>query len=122
MTDEVKPNAEHASWTFLTNHAHVLICLATEPRMRLRDVDDKVGLTERAVQRIVAELEDGKYIVREREGRRNVYRLDLSKPFRHPIEKHCAIGEIVDFVIGKNPPSQRTTQGDEVDEESELKS
>src|SRR5271165_4959329 len=80
-----------ADWTFLSNHAHVLLCIAQEPGARLRDVAERVGITERAVQRIVADLEEGGYLSREREGRRNHYELHADRPFRHPVEAHWDI-------------------------------
>lgn len=84
-----------ADWTFLTNHAHVLLCVARDPGARLRDVADDVGITERAAQRIVADLERAGYLEREREGRRNRYRLHPEAPLRHPLEQEHAIGEIL---------------------------
>lgn len=84
-----------AEWTFLTNHAHVMLCLARDPGMRLRDVAEKVGITERAAQRIVAELEESGYLRRERTGRRNHYELEPSAPLRHPLESEHQIGELL---------------------------
>ena len=77
-------------WTFLTNHAFVLLSLAREPELRLRDVAAAVGITERAVQRIVAELEEAGYLTRERDGRRNRYRLRIDPGPRHPLERGLA--------------------------------
>lgn len=79
-------------WTFLTNHAHVLLCIAEDPETRLRDVADKVGITERAAQRIVADLESEGYITTERVGRRNRYLVHTELPLRHPLEQHRSIG------------------------------
>src|SRR3982750_3707911 len=73
-------------WAFLSNHAHVLLCIAKEPEVRLREVADRVGITERAVQRIVADLEEGGYLSRSREGRRNRYEVHLGRPLRHSVE------------------------------------
>ncbi|MCI2267208.1 MULTISPECIES: helix-turn-helix transcriptional regulator [Micrococcales] len=84
-----------ADWTFLTNHAHVLLCIAQDPGMRLRDVADAVGITERAAQRIVAELEQAGYLERVRDGRRNRYRLNQELPLRHPLDRDHAVGEIL---------------------------
>ncbi len=84
-----------ADWTFLTNHTHVLLCLARDPSARLRDVADVVGITERATQRIVAELEEGGYLTRTREGRRNRYEIHPDVPLRHPLERDHAIGEVL---------------------------
>lgn len=86
------------TWTFLTNHAHVLLCLARDPEARLRDVAALVGITERATQRIVAELEEDGYLEKEREGRRNRYRLDPDRPLRHPLEADHAVGEVLDVL------------------------
>ena len=82
-------------WTFLTNHAHVLLCVAENPNVRLRDVAAQVGITERAAQRIVTELEDAGYLEREREGRRNIYRLNTAMPLRHPLDRDHRIGELL---------------------------
>jgi predicted transcriptional regulator len=87
-----------SGWTFLTNHAHVLLCLAGDPQMRLRDVADKVGITERAVQRIVSELEEGGYLTRLRSGRRNEYEVHREQPLRHPIEAHRDISALIELV------------------------
>lgn len=82
-------------WTFLTNHAHVLICLALDPEIRMREVAERVGVTERAVQRIIADLEGEGYVVRERNGRRNHYSVDLNRPLRHVVEARRTIGDLV---------------------------
>ena len=84
-----------AEWTFLTNHAHVLLCVTRDPGVRLRDVADSVGITERAAQRIVADLVDAGYLERTREGRRNRYVLNAELPLRHPLEEDHKIGEIL---------------------------
>jgi DNA-binding transcriptional regulator PaaX len=84
-----------STWTFLTNHAHVMVCLGRDPGARIRDVADAVGITERAAQRIVAELEEAGYLVRERSGRRNRYTLHPDMPLRHPLEGGHSIGELL---------------------------
>jgi len=86
-------------WTFLSNHAHVLVCLALNPDARLRDVAAEVGITERAVQGIVGDLEAAGVIVRERQGRRNTYRLNLDAPLRHPLEAHRSIRSLLAMVL-----------------------
>lgn len=88
-----------ADWTFLTNHAHVLFCLAQDPEIRLRDVADRVGITERAVQRIVTELEGAGYITRQRQGRRNTYTVHENKPLRHQIESHRNVAELIKLIV-----------------------
>ncbi len=85
-------------WTFLTNHAHVLLCVARDPGARLRDVAEVVGITERAAQRIVAELEEAGYLTRTRDGRRNRYEVHPSLPLRHPLERDHMVGEILDVL------------------------
>ena len=82
------------SWTFLSNHAHVLLYIARRTDARMREVAAEVGITERAVQRIVAELEDEGYLRHERAGRSNRYRVNLQLKLRHPIEAHCRVGEL----------------------------
>ena len=89
------------AWTFLTNHAHVLLCIAREPEVRMRDVAQLVGITERAVQRIVAELEEAGYLTRSREGRRNRYEVRTDLPLRHPIERHERVASLVELVLGE---------------------
>jgi len=88
-------------WTFLSNHAHVLICLAEDPQLPLRDVAQRVGITERSVQRIVGELEAGGYLVRSREGRCNRYTLRRTQPLRHPIEMHKRVGDLIEMVLDR---------------------
>ncbi|HET7201918.1 MAG TPA: winged helix-turn-helix domain-containing protein [Steroidobacteraceae bacterium] len=91
--------AQTRHWTFLSNHAHVLVCLALDRNARLRDVAGSVGITERAVQKIVSDLEDAGIIVRERSGRRNSYRLNAGVPLRHPLESHCTVGTLLALLL-----------------------
>ena len=90
---------EAPHWNFFTNHAHVLICLARNPEQPLREVALSVGITERAVQRIVAELEEAGYIERERVGRQNHYVIHAEGRLRHPLEAHRSIGDLMDVVV-----------------------
>lgn len=85
----------NASWTFLTNHTHVLLCLYQQPDARLRDVAKAVGITERMVQRIIAELEQAGYLHITKHGRRNHYTLRLQARLRHPLEQQHTIGELL---------------------------
>ncbi|MEM9457885.1 MAG: winged helix-turn-helix transcriptional regulator [Myxococcota bacterium] len=87
------------SWTFLSNHAHVLICLARDPDARLRDVAEHVGITERAAHRIVTELEDGGVITRTRSGRRNHYEIDPKASMRHPMESNRTVGSLLAILL-----------------------
>ena len=85
-------------WTYLSNHAHVLVCLARDPELRLRDVARLVGLTERGVSRILSELENSGILEKERVGRRNRYKLHLDTPLRHPLEKHATVADLMGLV------------------------
>ena len=87
-------------WTFLTNHAHVLIVLHAQPGIVLREVAVKVGITERAVQRILHDLEEAGIILREKVGRQNVYEVVLDQRLRHPIEAHRKIGDLLKLISG----------------------
>ena len=98
---KVKPIAEPeigSGWTFFGNHTHVLVCLTNDGDIKVRDIAAQVGITERAVMRILSELEANGVIAREREGRRNRYQIDESLPLRHPLEHHCTIGDVLRLV------------------------
>ncbi|HYP15119.1 MAG TPA: winged helix-turn-helix domain-containing protein [Bryobacteraceae bacterium] len=94
-------------WTFLTNHSHVLLCLAEDPEIRLRDVAEKVGITERAAQRIVADLQNEGYITAERIGRRNRYVVHPEAPLRHPMEERNAVGTLLNLLGIPSPTPKR---------------
>lgn len=89
-------------WTFLTNHSHVLVLVARNPSLVLREVAHQVGITERAVQRIIADLEAGGFVKREKVGRQNHYQIQASRPLRHPIESHRTIGELLTLLNSSN--------------------
>lgn len=91
-------------WTFLTNYAHVLAVLHSDPDKVLREVAIVVGITERAVQRIIQDLEEEGFIQRERVGRQNHYRILKDRPLRHPVETHCMIGDLLKLISGKQSP------------------
>lgn len=84
-----------AKWTFLTNHSHVLVCLQRDPFMRAKDIAQQVGITERSVQRILTELTEYGVLVKEKDGRRNRYLIDVSMKLRHPLEHHRAVADIL---------------------------
>lgn len=84
-------------WTLLTNHGRVLLLVAQNPQVRLRDIAQLAGITERSAQSIVADLEHEGYLHREKMGRRNVYSVHPEKPFRHPAEAHHTVGELFDL-------------------------
>lgn len=87
-----------SSWTFLTNHTHVLLCLARDASMRIREIADEVGITERAVQRIIADLDESGYINRTRDGRNNSYEINTRIHLRHPLEAHKRILDLIRLV------------------------
>ena len=82
-------------WAFLTNYAQVLVCIARDPGIRLREIGERVGITERAAHRIVAELVDAGYIMRERNGRRNRYTINSDSPLPDPIARERNVGELL---------------------------
>lgn len=91
---------EHA-WTFLSNYAHVLVCIARDSDITLRDIAARVGITERAVFRIIHELEAVGVITREREGRRNRYAVDTSVRLRHPLEADKSVGDLLGALLSR---------------------
>jgi len=101
-TEKTHGTASGPEWTFLSNYAHVLLCIAEQPEIRLRDIAVRVGITERAVQRIVADLEEAGYLSRSREGRRNRYKVHADRPLRHSIEAHREVGLLLNLMLG--PP------------------
>jgi hypothetical protein len=90
-------------WTFLTNHAQVLICIAEEPGMRMRDVSERIGITERATHRIITELADAGYITRNRTGRRNTYLVHTDLPLPDALGRNQRVGDLL-AILGS--PSQ----------------
>ena len=94
------PQPASRDWTFLTNHARVLLCIAQDPEVRLRDVAANVGITERSAQHIVMQLVESGYLERERVGRRNRYRLHPELPLRHPMDRAHQVGELLAVLGG----------------------
>ena len=92
-----------AEWTFFTNHAHVLFCIARDPEIRVRDLAVLVGITERAAQRIVADLVAAGYLERSRDGRRNRYQVRADLPLRHPVEQPHRVGEVLAVLSDADP-------------------
>lgn len=92
-SDDVPP------WTFFSNHAHVLICVAGQPDIRLSDLARRVGIGERAIHRIVHDLIDTGYLTPHRVGRRNVYTVDLDRPLRHPLEADHRVRAVVEPLL-----------------------
>lgn len=102
MTSKSSRGHERAAWTYLTNHAHVLILLSRNANSTMREVAEAVGITERAVQRITAELEEAGVLKRTRHGRRNEYAVNRKLALRHPVEKHRKVADLLALV---NDPS-----------------
>ena len=95
-----QPLQQKATWTFLTNHSHVLLLIARDPETRMRDLAERVGITERAVQRIIDELREGGYLAITRQGRRNVYAVSSKPHLRHPVEAARTVGDLIHMVNG----------------------
>ena len=93
---------DYHTWRFVTNHAHVLACIAADPGARLRDIATSVGITERTAGQIVSELQRAGYLTKTRVGRRNSYQVHGDLPLRHPEHRHHTIGELIRFL--QRPP------------------
>jgi DNA-binding transcriptional ArsR family regulator len=100
-------------WTFLTNHSHVLVCIAEDPDSRGRDIAERVGISERAVQAIIGDLVEGGYVTRERVGRRNHYTIDTEGRLRHPVEEGHTVGDLLAMLddLPDAVPMARPTSG-----------
>ena len=96
-------NSDHA-WRFVTNHAHVLACIAADPTARLRDMAAAVGITERTVAQIVSDLEQAGYLTKTRVGRSNHYEVHGELPLRHPHHRHHTVGELIAFLEAPGDP------------------
>jgi hypothetical protein len=94
-------------WAFLTNHAQVLVCIARDPGLRLRDIGERVGITERAAHRIVAELAAAGYITRQRNGRRNQYTINRHFPLPDPIARDQNVGELLEVLTTTDGSGRR---------------
>ena len=104
-------SSESKNWTFLTNHAQVLLCLAEDPDIRLRDVAERVGITERATQRILAELVQGGYVKATRVGRRNSYVVDRDHAMRHTAQLGYEIGTLLEALTARAAPLEEPKHG-----------
>jgi hypothetical protein len=94
------------SWSFLTNHARVLLCIAHDPEARLRDIAASLGITERSVYGIVTDLTAAGYVVKHKDGRRNLYQIQAHLPLPEPASKEPAIGEVLALLIGSRARRQ----------------
>ena len=89
--------SEESSFHFLTNHAHVLLSISVDVDVTVRDLALQIGITERAVIRIIGELDESGYLTRAREGRRNHYTINPNRPLRHKVEAHCSVGDLIEM-------------------------
>jgi predicted transcriptional regulator len=96
------------SWTFVTNHTQVLVCIARDPDARLRDVAASIGITERAAQRIVSDLVDAGFLDRERVGRRNRYVVNREMAMRHPAQFGHEIGPLLELLLENRPQASES--------------
>jgi DNA-binding MarR family transcriptional regulator len=107
---ELKSETRPAStWGFLTNHAHVLLCVARDPQSRAREIADQVGITERATQGILADLIADGYVTRTKVGRRNHYKINPGGHLRHPVLRDLSIGSLIDVLTTDSQPKPRQT-------------
>ena len=106
-TKEPQTETPAASWRFLTNHSHVLLCIARDPQSRARDIAEQVGITERATQRILADLIAEGYATRTKVGRRNHYTINPGGHLRHPIFQELSIGPLLDVLNTDGHPKRR---------------
>ena len=93
-------------WDFLTNHAHVLLSISQDPGIRLRDIAAAVGITERAAHRILSELVEEGYVLRERHGRRNRYKVKPQLPLRHPLVQEREVGDLLNVLLRPQRPAR----------------
>ena len=107
-------------WTFLSNHTHVLVCIARNPDARVRDIADRVGITERAIQRIIAELEETGFLSHRRLGRRNRYTIHPDKTLRHELEAGVSIRGLLASIVSAEQLDHATREA--LDADSELAS
>lgn len=91
-------------WTFLTNHAHILLAISQDPGIRMKDAAAKAGITERAAQRILADLLEAGYVTREKSGRRNQYQVHPEVALRHPITAHQSAGMLLPLAAAPDKP------------------
>jgi Winged helix-turn-helix DNA-binding len=104
-------DSENARWHFLTNHTHVLLCVARDPGIRLREIAAAVGITERSANKIVSELVADGYVERERIGRRNRYRIEADRPLRHPLVEETEVGDLLAVLRGNRRRDAQRGQG-----------
>jgi predicted transcriptional regulator of viral defense system len=105
MTSSTQPAPPERTWTVLTNHGRIFLLIGQNPDLRIRDLAQSAGITERSAQMIVTDLERAGYVTRTRVGRRNVYSVNRAQPFRHPAEAGHTVGELIDIFATPAPAS-----------------
>jgi hypothetical protein len=108
---EMPLEAVASRWDFLTNHAHVLLCVTNDPGIRLRDIAAAVGITERGAHKILSELVDEGYVLRERHGRRNRYKVKPELPLRHPLVHDREVGDLLKVLLRPERPGRNGGNG-----------
>jgi Mn-dependent DtxR family transcriptional regulator len=103
-------------WNFFSNYVHVLVCLAKNHEVRLRDVAADVGITERAVQKIVRDLQDAGFVTVSKQGRCNRYRINKRKTLRHSLESHCTVGKFLALVLKSSEATEKVKSEEQVSE------
>lgn len=113
LSRDMKQGSKQATplWGFLTNHAHVLVCVARDPGIRLRDIATAVGITERTAHRILSELVNEGYVARERQGRRNQYQVKAALPLRDPLAGDREVGDLLEVLIGSGTGEPTQSSG-----------
>lgn len=111
MLRMVEVAESHTGWTFVTNHARVLAAIADNPNVRIRDIAARCRLTERAVQRIISDLEHAGYLSHTREGRTNTYRIEPDKVLRHPAEAGLTVASLLSLLVQDETDRGRKTDG-----------
>jgi hypothetical protein len=104
--DPASSGAEGTRWDFLTNHAHVLLSISQDPGIRLRDIAAAVGITERGAHKVLSELVEEGYVLRERHGRRNRYKVKPELPLRHPLVQERVVGDLLDVLLRPERPAR----------------
>jgi hypothetical protein len=101
-----------ASWTFLTNHARVLLCIARDPGIRLREIAAALSITERSAYGIVVDLAEAGYVVKQKDGRRNRYEVQAHLPMPEPASRERTVGDVLAVLVGDSPPQATAPRGD----------
>jgi hypothetical protein len=99
------------NWTFLTNHARALLCIAHDPGVRLRDIAATLGITERSAYGVITDLTEAGYVVKQKDGRRNRYQIQAHLPLPEPVGRERTIGEVLDVLVGTHGDAKTTAAG-----------